>query len=91
MSHKHKPQRQQQPKRLVQAATRELVQYGVEVLLRKAEELAQAGGELLFDGQNDPFAFYPPRMGRDPSPVRAVQDPGAPERLREILERRLAP
>jgi hypothetical protein len=51
-------------------------------VIRAVDAVVEQGGAVLFGHTGQPFAFYPPRR---------AQDPGAPERLREILERRVGP
>lgn len=48
--------------------------------MRAVNAVVRAGGAVIFGRDGQPFAFYPPR---------GAQDPGAPERLREVLERRV--
>jgi hypothetical protein len=52
-------------------------------LLETARIVAEARGAVLFDRAARPFAIYPPLLPQQ------VEDPGAPERMREILARRL--
>lgn len=51
-----------------------------EGVLRAVHAVVEQGGAVLFGRDGQPFAFYPPR---------AAADPGAPERLREVLRRRV--
>jgi hypothetical protein len=54
----------------------ETIRQGV---LRAVDAVVEQGGAVLFGLDRQPFAFYPPR---------GAPDPGAPERLRELVERR---
>lgn len=58
----------------------ELLRQGV---AQAAQIVAEAGGVVLFDRAGAPFAMYPPRLPQQ------LDDPGAPARLRELVERRI--
>jgi hypothetical protein len=50
-----------------------------EGVARAVHAFVEQGGAVLFGRDGQPFAFYPAQ----------ARDPGAPARLREIVERRL--
>jgi hypothetical protein len=54
-----------------------------EGLLQACHQVVAAGGVVLVARDGQPFAFYPAHAGV------LAQDPGAPARLREAVERRL--
>ena len=54
-----------------------------EGVLQACREVVEAGGVVLLGRDGRPFAFYPQHAGF------LAQDPGAPGRLREAVERRL--
>ena len=54
-----------------------------EGMLQAVREIGSDGGTVLFARDGQPFAFYPQHAGF------LAEDPGAPGRLREAVERRL--